>query len=101
MAQRRASRSYRDFGDYFSGALISDHEQIGSVIEASDPDVRVGFDRALDGQGFSAIRLLLEPGQAVTMRKSAEAILVASDTRQRVFHARTPSDKTRNAQPPL
>ena len=65
------------------GQLIGDGEKIGSIIETSSDDVLIGFTESPDRKSFTEIRLKLEAGQSATIRRSAQAMMVADDKKER------------------
>ena len=68
----------------FPGGILVDGAPIQSVIEAPN-DARIGFDPSADGKGFETIRVALRPNDAMTLRRSSQAIVVAEDSRPRTF----------------
>lgn len=66
------------------GGILVEGAAIQSVIEAPD-DARIGFDPSADGKGFKTIRVALRPNDALTLRRSSQAIVVANDSRPRIF----------------
>ena len=73
----------------FPGALVRDDEQIGSIIDADD-NAEIGFQDQSDGT--KVIHLRLRVGQAVTLRRSSDVMLLASDERVRVFYVLSESN---------
>jgi hypothetical protein len=72
------------------GALIGSDEPIGSIIKASSDDIQIGFDEDPQTHEIVTIRIRLLAGQAITLDRSAQGILVASDTRPRLVKIRLP-----------
>jgi len=74
------------------GQLVRDGEKIGSIIEASSADVKIGFTESPDRKSITEIRLKLEAGQSATIRRSAQAMMVADDQRERKIYITSPDD---------
>jgi hypothetical protein len=68
------------------GQLIRDGEKIGSIIEFSSDDVQIGFTESPDRKSITEIRLKLEAGQSATIRRSAQAMMVADDQSERKIY---------------
>jgi len=66
------------------GGLVREPEQIGSIIEVDD-DAQIGFRQRADGS-FEAIILQLRAGHRVLLHRSSDALLIANDDRERIFH---------------
>jgi hypothetical protein len=76
------------------GQLIGDGEKIGSIIETSDDDVLIGFTESLDRKSFTEIRVKLEADQSATIRRSAQAMMLADDQRERKIYISFEADDT-------
>ena len=74
------------------GQLIGENEKIGSILETSSDDVMISFTEAPASRSFSEIRLKLEAGQSATIRRSAQAMLIADDKRERKIYITLPDD---------
>jgi hypothetical protein len=68
------------------GQLIADGEKIGSIIETSSDDALIGFTESPDRKSITEIRLKLEAGQSATIRRSAQAMMVTDDQRERKIY---------------
>ena len=69
-----------------AGQLIADGEKIGSIIETSSDDALIGFTESPDRKSITEIRLKLEAGQSATIRRSAQAMMVTDDQRERKIY---------------
>ncbi len=58
--------------------LIAPDQTIYSVIEAPD-DARVSFDPSTDGQGVTAIRIVLEADSSMLLHRSSMAMVAPED----------------------
>jgi len=76
------------------GQLIGEGEKIGDIIEFSSDDVQIGFKQTPDQKSVTEILIKLETGQSVTIRRSAQAMIVAEDQRERKIYLTLPEDKT-------
>lgn len=68
------------------GQIIGENEKIGSIIETSSDEVMIGFTKSPDDKSITEIRLKLEAGQSATIRRSAQAMMVADDSRERKIY---------------
>ena len=66
------------------GELVRQQEQIGSIVEVDD-DAQIGFRQRADGS-LEAIILQLRAGQRALLHRSSDALLIADDDRERIFH---------------
>src|SRR5262245_35001014 len=69
--------------------LVRAEEKIGSIIDVDD-DAEIGFRERADGS-LEAIILRLRAGQKAELHRSSEALLIADDDRERVFHIESQS----------
>jgi hypothetical protein len=64
------------------------------LLETSSDDAMMSFTESPDRKSLKYIRLRLEAGQSATLHRSAEAMVVADDNRDRKIYITLPDDDT-------
>lgn len=68
------------------GAVVKNGETIGSVVEVSDDNTRIGFQEGPDkGEAFTCIILELEPGASVRLHRSSDAMALSDSEALIIF----------------
>jgi hypothetical protein len=81
-AEGTALRALDDVTIKLPGGLLGPDEFVEAVIE-TDGDVEC--EPSEDGAAFASISVRLEPGQALTLRRTTPAVVLAADNRPRRF----------------
>ena len=67
------------------GAILPDETKIGEIIRASDDNMEIGFTPKEGASGFETIILKFQKGQAVTLARSSDAMLVEEAKQTKTF----------------